>query len=128
MILPDPHVQTQTFEIKNGYIESILASAPSNADEEHCQSETFVAFPAPMILPDGPLCPVSAGCSGFLRAFLPKTPTGCHQILTHPLVIEFCQQGQLCDDDDVLHLDRVFMDSRRVKGALQHTGMVVTGR
>jgi hypothetical protein len=85
----------------------------------------FCCIPWPMIFPVGPVCPVSAGYCGFLRALFPRGMSADFDTSTGHGV---CQQGPHRTGNDVIHLDRPILDSRQIVRSIQHAGMVVTWR
>jgi hypothetical protein len=88
-----PNRNDQPYAVHYGYIETVPTEESDVHNVLQCQSQKFVAFPAPMVLPVGPVCPVSAGYRGFLQALLPRKPKGIQQLLLHPLVMEFVHKA-----------------------------------
>jgi hypothetical protein len=112
ILWPPPDRDNQPYAVRYGFLENIDTAEEEIHTGQKCQAQKFVAFPAPMILPVGPVCPVDADISFFERNVTKDTNRipAASDTSTCQLI---CQQGPHYAGNHVLHLGRALLDCRR---------------
>jgi hypothetical protein len=92
----DP-ANTQTKARQYAYLNSAAGQGHKDPDTRLCRSPKFVAFPHPLMLPIGYICPVSEGMEGIERVLFATQPFAAqetHTFLQHALLLEFALKAK----------------------------------